>query len=181
MSIEYKKLDIPDLILIEPKVFEDERGFFLEKYKQSDFEELGIPLFKQDNMSYSKKGVVRGLHYQLPPYEQGKLVSVLKGTVWDVAVDVRKSSKTFGKWIGVELSGENKQSFYIPPGFAHGFAVLSEEAYFSYKCTNEYASASERGIRFDDKDLDIDWKVKNPLVSDKDLKWPGLKDVETFN
>jgi len=174
MSLNYKKLEIPDLILIKPKIFNDERGFFLEKYKQSDFEELGIPIFKQDNLSFSKQGVIRGLHYQLPPYDQGKLVSVVRGKVWDVAVDLRKNSKSFGQWVGVELSEENNLSFYIPPGFAHGFSVLSPEAKFLYKCTAEYSQTHESGIRFDDPDLNIDWKITNPIVSRKDLTWPTL-------
>ncbi|MBI2065657.1 MAG: dTDP-4-dehydrorhamnose 3,5-epimerase [Candidatus Zambryskibacteria bacterium] len=174
MALDYKRLRIPDLILIQPKIRRDERGFFLEKYKQNDFEEIGIPLFKQDNYSYSKQGVIRGLHYQITPYEQGKLVSVVKGRVWDVAVDIRKSSRFFGQWVGVELSEENNLSFYIPPGFAHGFSVLSPEAGFLYKCTSEYSPEHENGIRFDDPDLAINWKVSNPTVSPKDLSWPVL-------
>ena len=130
MALNYKKLEIPDLILIEPEIFRDERGFFLEKYKQSDFEKAGIPSFAQDNYSVSTQGVVRGLHFQKSPHGQGKLVSVLAGKVWDVVVDVRENSPTFGKWVGVELSEENNLSFYIPPGFAHGFSVLSPEAKF---------------------------------------------------
>ncbi|MBT4207506.1 dTDP-4-dehydrorhamnose 3,5-epimerase [bacterium] len=180
MALDYKKLKIPDLILIQPKVLNDDRGFFLEKYKQSDFEEIGLPVFRQDNYSFSKKGVIRGLHYQLPPCAQGKLVSVMKGKVWDVAVDIRKDSKTFGQWVGVELSEENNLSFYIPPGFAHGFSVLSEEAHFFYKCTSEYSKLHERGLRFDDNDLNIDWKVSNPIISSKDEEYPGIKDIETF-
>ena len=174
MALDYTRLKIPDLLLIQPKVFSDERGFFIEKYKQSDFDELGIPLFTQDNYSYSKQGVIRGLHYQLPPFEQGKLVSVIKGKVWDVAVDVRKNSKHFGQWVGVELSEENNLSFYIPSGFAHGFSVLSPEANFLYKCTAEYSPEHESGVRFDDPHLNIDWKVEKPVVSQKDLKWPSL-------
>jgi len=178
--LNYKRLKIPDLILIQPKVFRDERGFFLEKYKQSDFEELGLPLFKQDNYSFSRQGIIRGLHYQLPPDDQGKLVSVLKGSVWDVAVDIRKSSKTFSQWVGVELNEENNFSLYIPPGFAHGFAVLSKEARLLYKCTSEYSMPHERGLRFDDHDLNIDWKINNPILSSKDMKWPGIKSAEVF-
>jgi len=160
-------------MLIQPKVLRDERGFFLEKYKESDFKDL--PRFVQDNFSVSRQGVVRGLHYQIMPYEQGKLVSVVKGRVWDVAVDIRKDSPTFGEWVGVELSDENNFSFYIPPGFAHGFSVLSLEARFLYKCTGEYSKEHERGIRFDDPQLAIDWKVVDPIVSSKDLQWPNLK------
>ncbi|OGZ74023.1 MAG: dTDP-4-dehydrorhamnose 3,5-epimerase [Candidatus Zambryskibacteria bacterium RIFCSPHIGHO2_01_FULL_44_22b] len=174
MTLNYKKLRIPDLLLIEPKVFLDERGFFLEKYKQSDFEEIGLPLFKQDNFSVSKQNVIRGLHYQASPFEQGKIVSIVAGKVWDVAVDIRENSETFGQWQGVELSEENNLSFYIPPGFAHGFSVLSEEAKVLYKCTAEYSQIHERGIRFDDPDLSIDWKVINPIVSNKDKIWPQI-------
>ena len=181
MALNYKRLEIPDLILIEPKVWQDERGFFMEKYKQSEFEEIGIPSFKQDNYSHSKHGVIRGLHYQISPFGQGKLVSVVKGRVWDVAVDVRKDSDFFGKWVGVELSEENKLSFYIPPGFAHGFSVLSDEANFLYKCTTEYSSLHERGIRYDDKELNIDWKVETPSLSSRDMIWPGLNEIEKFN
>lgn len=161
-------------MLIQPKIWRDERGFFLEKYKQSDFEEIGLPSFVQDNYSVSRQGVIRGLHYQVSPHEQGKLVSVVGGKVWDVAVDIRKSSKFFGQWVGVELSEENNLSFYIPMGFAHGFSVVSSEARLLYKCTAEYSQTHERGVRFDDPDLAIDWKVNNPTVSPKDLSWPGL-------
>src|SRR3989338_4422617 len=138
MTHNYKKLRIPDLLLIEPKVFKDERGFFIEKYKQSDFEEIGLPLFAQDNYSYSKQGVIRGLHFQEEPFGQGKLVSVLSGKVLDVVVDVRRGSETFGQWMGVELSDENNLSLYVPSGFAHGFSVISKEVQFLYKCTKEY-------------------------------------------
>ena len=180
MSFNFKKLSIPDLLLIEPKVFIDERGFFMEKYKQSDFKEQGIPDFVQDNYSYSKFGVIRGLHYQLPPYAQGKLVNVVKGKVLDVAVDMRKDSIYFGKWVGVELSDENNFSFYIPPGFAHGFVVLSPEAHFFYKCTREYNINSERGVIFEDPFLGIDWKVENPQLCDRDRKLPKFSEAEKF-
>lgn len=165
-------------MIIHPQVLRDERGFFLEKYKQSDFEEIGLPLFKQDNYSSSKQGIIRGLHYQLPPFGQGKLVSVVKGKVWDVAVDIRKDSKFFGQWVGVELSEENNLSFYIPPGFAHGFSSLSPEVRLLYKCTVEYSQAHERGIRFNDPDLAIDWKTDSPVVSSKDMEWPGIKSAD---
>jgi dTDP-4-dehydrorhamnose 3,5-epimerase len=181
MPFNFKKLEIPDLLLIESKVFKDERGFFNEKYKQSEFKKEQIPDFVQDNFSYSKQGVIRGVHYQLPPYSQGKLVTVLKGKIWDVAVDMRKSSAYFSKWVGVELSDENNLSFYIPAGFAHGFAVLSPEALFLYKCTNEYSAVSERGVRWDDPELNIDWKAENPILSERDMKLPLLKDALYFN
>jgi len=180
MSFNFKKLSIPDLLIIEPSVFKDERGFFFEKYKQSDFDKQGMPHFVQDNFSVSKQGVVRGLHYQLPPYAQGKLISVVKGKVWDVAVDVRKNSAFFGKWVGVELSEENNLSFYIPPGFAHGFAALSPEVCFLYKCTEEYDHSSERGIVWNDPALAIDWKINDPIVCERDKKLPLLKDAEVF-
>ena len=175
MALNYKRLRIPDLILIQPKILRDERGFFLEKYKQSDFEEINLPLFKQDNYSSSSRGVIRGLHYQLPPFEQGKLVSVVKGKVWDVVVDIRKSSESFSQWVGIELSEENNLSLYIPPGFAHGFSALSPEANLLYKCTAEYSKIHERGVRFDDPDLAIDWKTRSPIVSSKDMEWPVIK------
>ena len=178
MTLNHRELKIPGLVLIEPKAWLDERGFFLEKYKQSDFEEIGLPLFKQDNYSFSKQGVIRGLHYQLAPFEQGKLVSVLKGRVWDVVVDIRKNSKTFGEWIGVDLNEENNFALYIPPGFAHGFSVLSPEASFFYKCTHEYSPENERGLRFNDPDLNIDWKITGvPIVSAKDRALPLLKEI----
>lgn len=180
MSFNFKKLKIPGLLLIEQTVFNDDRGFFMEKYKKSDFFAQGIPDFVQDNYSYSKYGVLRGLHYQLPPYDQGKLVTVISGKIWDVAVDIRKNSTTFGQWFGVELSDENKLSFYIPPGFAHGFVVLSRDAHFLYKCTSEYNTASERGVRWDDPALKIDWPLSNPQVSDRDKALPKLAETETF-
>lgn len=180
MPFNFKKLSIPDLLLIEPAVFKDGRGFFMEKYKQSDFDKQGIPHFVQDNYSYSEKGVIRGLHYQLDPYSQGKLVSVIKGGVWDVAVDIRKKSPTFGKWVGVELSEENNQSFYIPPGFAHGFATLTSEVRFFYKCTKEYNPSCEKGLIWNDPDLAIDWKIRDPQLCERDKKLPSLKDAEVF-
>jgi len=180
MPFNFKKLNIPDLLLIEPKVFKDERGFFMEKYKKSDFDKYNIPPLVQDNHSYSQGGVIRGLHYQLNPYAQGKLVSVIGGKVWDIAVDIRKDSVYFGKWEGVELSEENNLSFYIPPGFAHGFVTLSRNAHLFYKCTNEYDLSSERGVRWNDPDLNIDWKVVDPILSEKDQGWPPLSKAQYF-
>jgi len=180
MTLDYKRLKIPELILIQSKIFHDERGFLMERYKQSDFEEIGLPPFVQDNYSVSKKGVIRGLHIQREPFAQGKLVFVVAGKVWDVAVDVRKGSSTFGQWQGVELSDENNLSFYIPPGFAHGFSVLSPKASFFYKCTAEYSPEHEYGVRFDDPDLAIDWKVVDPILSTKDMEWPKIKSIELF-
>jgi dTDP-4-dehydrorhamnose 3,5-epimerase len=180
MAFIFKQLPIPDLLLIQPKIFCDERGFFFEKYKQSDFVKYNIPPFVQDNCSRSEEGVIRGLHYQINPKAQGKLVSVFKGKVWDIAVDMRKNSPYFGKWEGVELSDENNLSFYIPPGFAHGFAVLSSEAILFYKCTNEYDISCERGVVWNDPDLNIDWKIANPVLSKKDKEWPLLNDASCF-
>lgn len=177
----FEKLSIPGLVLIQGRKFADDRGYFKELFKQSEYGALGDYEFVQDNFSVSKKGAVRGLHYQMPPYAQGKLIQVLKGSVYDVAVDIRKSSPTFGKWIGVELSAENDKMFFIPPGFAHGFVALEDDTYFLYKCTAEYDKASEAGIRYDDPELAIDWPLQEGLVvSEKDLELPYLKDAKLF-
>ncbi|OHD14659.1 MAG: dTDP-4-dehydrorhamnose 3,5-epimerase [Spirochaetes bacterium GWB1_36_13] len=183
MPFNFEKTEIAEVILVKPRVFPDERGFFLETYKQSDFMKNGIAVdvFKQDNHSFSTEGVIRGLHYQLPPMEQGKLVRVVKGKVLDFAVDIRKSSKTFLKWVYRELSDENFQMLWIPPGFAHGFIALSKDVHLMYKCTNEYSPHHEGGIRFDDPDIHIDWQYQNPTVSEKDLKVPFLKDAKLFD
>ncbi|MCL3780469.1 dTDP-4-dehydrorhamnose 3,5-epimerase [Prolixibacteraceae bacterium JC049] len=173
--------EIPGLLIIEPKVFGDNRGYFFENYNEKAFIAAGIQnKFVQDNESSSTYGVVRGLHYQMAPYGQAKLVRVISGTVYDVAVDLRKDSPTFGKWFGVELSGENKKQFFIPRGFAHGFSVLSEHAVFSYKCDNFYTPDAERGIAFDDPSLNIDWKVEpgKEIISEKDKLNPLFKDAE---
>lgn len=179
--MEIIKTPIPDLLIIQPRVFADARGFFCETYNSKKFIDAGIDLhFCQDNQSKSSYGVVRGLHYQLYPQSQSKLVSAAQGTVWDVAVDLRASSPTFGQWFGVELSEENHLSFLIPQGFAHGFSVLSETALFTYKCDNFYNPALERGIIYNDPALAIDWKIpaNKAVISDKDLKHPLLKDAE---
>ncbi len=165
------KTAIPDVLIFEPKVFGDERGFFFESFNHKLFEEaVGYPVtFVQDNHSKSSKGVLRGLHYQLPPHAQGKLVRCVAGEVFDVAVDIRKSSPTFGKWVGVHLSGENKRQLWIPEGFAHGFVTLSETAEFLYKTTNYYAPQSEGSIRWDDSQVDIEWPIEGELsLSKKD-------------
>jgi dTDP-4-dehydrorhamnose 3,5-epimerase len=172
---------IPDLYIIKPRVFEDARGYFCETYNKQKFSELGINLdFCQDNQSKSSYGVVRGLHYQLNPQSQSKLVSVAQGCVWDVAVDLRASSPTFGQWFGVELSEENHLSFLIPQGFAHGFSVLSEKALFTYKCDNFYSPTLERGIAYNDPALFIDWKIpaNKAIISEKDMKHPLLKNAD---
>lgn len=171
------KTDIPDVLIFEPKVFGDDRGFFYESFSQKVFEEaVGRKVeFVQDNHSKSCKGVLRGLHYQLEPYAQGKLVRCIAGEVFDVAVDIRKSSPTFGKWVGVNLSAENKRQLWIPEGFAHGFYVLSESAEFVYKTTNFYVPNVESGIIWDDKALAIKWPLDgSPIISEKDKNLPHL-------
>jgi len=178
MPFEFKELEIPDVILVIPKVFEDDRGFFMETFKISDFKAYGISYeFVQDNHSKSKKGVLRGLHYQLYPKAQGKLVRCIRGRIWDVAVDIRKGSPWYGKWVAVELSEENKLMLWIPPGFAHGFVAL-EDAEIIYKCTAEYAPELDRGIIWNDPELAINWPVEKPILSPKDAKLPFLKDAE---
>ena len=173
--MEIIKTPIEDLIIIKPRVFEDARGFFFESYSELKFNKAGINIkFCQDNQSKSAYGVIRGLHYQLQPHSQSKLVSVIKGAVWDVAVDLRASSPTFGQWYGVELTEENHLQFLVPQGFAHGFSVLSETAIFSYKCDDFYNPALERGIMYNDPALNIDWKIPadKALISEKDTKHP---------
>jgi len=173
----FKNLDIPEVILIEPKVFPDERGFFLESYKSSDFFNAGITEnFVQDNHSKSKYGVLRGLHFQKNPKAQGKLVRCISGKIFDVAVDLRKNSPNYGKWVGEILSEENKKMLYIPKGFAHGFCVLSSDAEIIYKCTEEYFPEYDAGIMWNDKSIGIDWPITHPLISEKDYKLPTLKD-----
>lgn len=179
--MEIIQTPISDLLIIQPRVFKDARGFFMESYNRSKFSELGINLdFCQDNQSRSAYGVIRGLHYQLLPQSQSKLVTVIEGSVWDVAVDLRKNSPTFGQWYGIELTGENKTQFLIPQGFAHGFSVLSESALFSYKCDNFYSPQHEAGILYSDPSLNIDWKVsaENALVSEKDMKLPLMANAK---
>ncbi|MFN2565735.1 MAG: dTDP-4-dehydrorhamnose 3,5-epimerase [Gemmatimonadaceae bacterium] len=160
---------LPDVLLLEPKVFGDARGYFFEAYSARRYAEAGIPAtFVQDNVSYSQRGVLRGLHYQ-HPFGQGKLVGVLRGEVFDVAVDVRRGSPTFGRWVGECLSGENKRQLYLPPGFAHGFLVTSPDgALFAYKCTEYYHPEAERSLRWDDPRIGIDWPLDGPVLSAKD-------------
>ncbi|MFC1633238.1 dTDP-4-dehydrorhamnose 3,5-epimerase [Planctomycetota bacterium] len=165
------------VVLLEPDVYADERGFFLETWNQKRYENVGIrEPFVQDNASFSQKGILRGLHFQ-NPQSQGKLVQVLSGEVMDVAIDIRLGSPTFGQWIGTTLSGVNHRQMYIPPGFAHGYFVTSETAFFSYKCTNFYNPAKEHGIVWNDPDLNIDWPVREPLLSSKDAGYSRLKDL----
>jgi len=179
--MEIIKTPIDGLIIIKPRVFADARGFFYESYNEKTYREAGIDLhFCQDNKSKSSYGVVRGLHYQLNPQSQSKLVSAVQGAVWDVAVDLRKDSPTFGQWYGVELTEDNHLQFLIPQGFAHGFSELTETAVFAYKCDNLYSPTLERGIMYNDPALAIDWKIPadKAIISDKDTKHPLLKDAE---
>lgn len=174
------KTDIEGLLVIEPDVYQDDRGSFLESFNEGRYQEAGIrEVFVQDNVSVSKKGVIRGLHYQAPPFAQGKLVSVLRGRVMDVAVDIRVGSPTYGKHVAVELSAENHRQFWIPAGFAHGFAALEDDAVFTYKCTNAYSKEHDRGIRFDDPALGIEWGATDPVVSEKDKLYPFLADAQS--
>jgi dTDP-4-dehydrorhamnose 3,5-epimerase len=169
--------DLPGVILVEPTVFGDERGFFMEVYHEAKFRDGGIPdAFVQDNHSRSVRGVLRGLHYQLPN-PQGKLVRAVAGSVFDVAVDIRRGSPHFGRWVGVELSAENKRQLWIPPGFAHGFCVTSDVAEVVYKCTTLYDGPSDRGIRWDDPAIGISWPVEAPTLSPKDAAAPRLADA----
>lgn len=181
-GMEYIKTDISGVWIIQPKVYNDARGYFMESFKKEEFEQhVGVVNFIQDNESSSTKGVLRGLHYQKAPYSQAKLVRVIKGKVLDVAVDIRKESATFGKYIAVELSDENKRQFFIPRGFAHGFLVLSDEAIFTYKVDNVYSPAHERGICFDDPQIGIEWgdvAGGGLIFSDKDKNAANLKDAD---
>jgi dTDP-4-dehydrorhamnose 3,5-epimerase len=178
MPFTFESCGIEGLVIVRPRIYPDGRGFFLESYKASEFERAGITLpFVQDNHSLSSRGVLRGLHYQLPPRAQGKLVRVLEGRVWDVAVDIRQSSPTFGMWFGVELIAEDQTMLYIPPGFAHGFVTLSDTAQFFYKCTAEYSKEHEAGIRWDDPTIAIRWPVSNVVVSERDRGLPLLSEA----
>jgi dTDP-4-dehydrorhamnose 3,5-epimerase len=181
--MKYTALNIPDVLLIEPEVFCDDRGFFFESFNQKNFEEaVGQKInFVQDNHSKSVKGILRGLHYQLPPKTQGKLVRVIQGSVFDVAVDIRKSSPTFGKWVGEIISAENKKQMWIPGGFAHGFVTLSDTAEFLYKTTNFYSKDYECVLSWNDNNIAIKWPIKNILMSARDKLGQSLKDAICFN
>ncbi len=179
MPFKFRRLEIDAVVLVEPQFFGDERGFFLEFYKRSDFVQAGIDApFVQDNHSRSTKGVLRGLHYQKAPRAQGKLVRCLQGAIFDVAVDIRKGSPSYGKWVGWELTGENRQMLYVPPGFAHGFLTLSDSAEVLYKCTDEYSPSHDRGIIWNDSDIAIPWEISTPLLSAKDMTHPRLRDAD---
>ena len=175
--------DIEGLYVIEPTVFKDERGYFVETYNQNDMKEAGLDMvLVQYNQSMSTRGVLRGLHFQ-KQFPQGKLVRVVRGKVFDVAVDLRSDSKTYGKWFGVELSAENMKQFYIPEGFAHGFLVLSDEAEFCYKCTDFYHPGDEGGLAWNDPEIGVEWPLEEGvdlIISEKDQKWKGLKDTFKF-
>lgn len=178
MPFEFEKLEIKDVILVKPKAFGDNRGFFMESYKKSEFFANGIDVeFVQDNHSKSTKNVLRGLHYQAKPHGQAKLVRCSKGKIYDVAVDLRKSSKTFGKWVKAELSEENKHMLFIPDGFAHGFVVLSDEAELLYKTSTEYAPEYDRGLLWCDKDINVEWGIDAPILSEKDKKQPKFTEI----
>lgn len=182
--MEFFKQSIPDVLLIKPEIFGDDRGYFLETFRQDKFEEaIGHSVdFIQDNQSKSIQGVLRGLHFQKPPYAQSKLVRVIEGKVLDVAVDIRKGSPTFGQHVSAELSSENKHQLFVPRGFAHAFVVLSNSAIFAYKVDNYYSPECDRGVAFDDPNLNIDWILSKEQLqlSDKDQKQPGLDDLETY-
>ena len=179
MPFTFKKSSIPDVLIIEPKTYPDERGEFLELFKQSIFEQNGINTkFVQDNISVSKHGVLRGLHFQKPPKSQAKLISVLKGEIFDVAVDIRENSPTYGQWIGEILSENNHKLLFIPEGFAHGFCTLRENTIVMYKVSNEYSSELERSIIWNDPEINISWPIKNPILSEKDSKATILKNVD---
>lgn len=179
MPFTFKKLDIPEVILVETNSFLDERGFFMESFKESDFINNGIDTkFVQDNFSHSAQGVLRGLHYQKAPKSQAKLVTALRGEIFDVVVDIRKGSPTYGQWISEILSEQNHKLLYIPEGFAHGFCVLSKDADVLYKVNQEYSSENEKGIMWNDSQINVDWPVDTPIISKKDLQLPFLKNAD---
>lgn len=178
--MEVIETKIKGLLIIKPKVFADTRGYFFESYNEDVFKQNGIHVhFVQDNQSLSNAGVLRGLHFQAPPHDQGKLVRVINGAVLDIAVDIRKNSATYGQHVAIELNEENKTMFYIPSGFAHGFLTLRDNTIFSYKCTNLYNKASEGCILWNDRDLNINWNIQNPILSDKDLIGTPFKDFSS--
>lgn len=179
MPFSFKPLEIHDVILIEAKTFEDDRGYFSETYKRSEFEANGISnSFVQDNYSHSIRGVLRGLHYQKDPMAQGKLVCAIRGEIFDVAVDIRRESATYGEWVGVVLSDENHRMLWVPRGFAHGFCATSDKADVVYKVDNEYSPEHDRGIIWNDPDIGVEWPVIDPLLSDKDRELPKLSDAD---
>ena len=179
--MEVKVTPIPGLLIIQPDVFYDSRGYFFESYNKEKFGKYGIDVeFLQDNQSLSSRDILRGLHFQNPPYAQGKLLSVIKGSVLDVAVDIRKKSEFYGKYFSIILSEENKTMFWVPPGFAHGFLSLTDETIFSYKCTQVYYKDSEGSVRWNDPDLNILWNVENPIISEKDMNAPLFNELKSM-
>ncbi len=181
MNFKFTTNEFRDVVIVEPKLFRDERGYFCETYKYSDFKAGGIAdKFVQDNQSFSTHGVIRGLHFQIAPKAQAKLVRCLQGEIYDCIVDIRKDSPTFGKYFGINLSAENKLMLYVPAGFAHGFSTLSKTAEVSYKVSEEYDPKLELGLKLDDPEIGIDWKVRSPIISPKDLVFPVLKDLKTL-
>ncbi len=180
MNFDFKRLEIPEVILVTTRPFEDARGFFMERYKRSSFVAAGVKdVFVQDNHSFSRKNVLRGLHYQNPPRAHSKLVSVIQGEILDVALDIRRGSPSYGRSISQVLSSENHRQLYVPEGFAHGFYVLSEEAHVLYKLSSEYAPEHDRGIRWDDPALGLDWGSDHPLLSERDRTQPTLSEADT--
>jgi dTDP-4-dehydrorhamnose 3,5-epimerase len=179
MPFEFRRLRIPEVVLVTVRKFEDDRGFFMETYKRSVFAANGVNgVFVQDNYARSQRGVLRGLHYQLNPCAQGKLVAVVQGEAFDVAVDIRKGSPTYGQWVGEVLSAENGRMLYIPAGFAHGYCVLSDAADIAYKATAEYSPDLDRGVLWNDPAIGIDWPVRNPILSPRDAELPQLEDAD---
>lgn len=178
--MQVKTTFIEGLLVIQPTIFHDARGYFYEPYNKKAFAEAGIAEeFVQDNQSFSQKGVIRGLHFQNPPHAQAKLLRILQGSIWDVAVDIRKSSPTYGKYFGIELSAENKTIFYVPKGFAHGFLTLEDNTLLLYKCSDFYNKSSEESLIWNDPDVAIQWKINNPLLSEKDLNGKKLKEFKS--
>lgn len=176
MPFRFEQTELPGVVIVEPKLFPDDRGFFMETYKKSDFAAAGIPVdFVQENHSKSVQGTLRGLHLQRPPRAQGKLVRAIEGEIFDVAVDIRPDSPTYKRWVGVRLSAENRRSVFVPPGYAHGFCVVSLEAQVVYKTTDEYAPELEWGVPWNDPALGIDWPITVPRLSARDSRWPPLE------
>jgi len=179
MKFDFEPLEIPDIVLVTAQRYRDERGFFQESYRASAFADAGIAAhFVQDNLARSSKGVLRGLHYQIPPAAQGKLVGTMSGSIFDVAVDLRVGSESYGKWVGATLDADAGQLLWIPPGFAHGYAVLSDVADVYYKCTEEYRPELDRGVLWNDPAIGVEWPLSDPVVSDKDRVQPSLEDCD---
>lgn len=182
MSFQFERLDLPEVVVVTPLRHQDARGWLTETYRRSAFEEAGIDLpFVQDNLVRSVGGVLRGMHFQMAPAAQGKLVGVVRGRIFDVAVDVRPEAPTCGRWVGRVLDGETGDSLWIPPGFAHGYAVLSDTAYVSYKVTAEYDASRDRGFRWDDSEVGIEWPLTDPILSERDRRLPALRELDAVS